>query len=867
MAFDSSLGVGIAIGATVGSTVGRAFESVTDKSRRVGDALARTNKRADRHRQELRRLRAEQERTGDESGDLARHIRNVGDVLQRTTRRAAGYRLELRRAQQLEGARRGRDRALRQGAVALGGAYAAGRLFAGSFERERAELRLGSLLAGPTRDVELGRGRAHSREDVRRGRVLQGEGELLQVQADLRGADLTAEVARIGSTLSAKIATVTGGSARDVASVLGDAYTLFGDQFEGDTAARLGSIGELLAATQKKYKFEAFSDLGGGLREVVGQAVTSKLPLDQTAAALGLLSKAGLSAGRGGTALNAVLRQLPGAADKLHTPIVRLDDDSLDLAATLEALAERLNRIQDVDARNQAIQEMFGDEGARGLAPLLEQLGLFRDGVAEITNPIETVDQSHQRWLDAASGKSQILRNNLVSLRDTIATGLVPVFGPLIGAVTGVAVEIGAMAERTPVLAAGMKVAAGAVGAFVGASLLIRGGRWAVLQVADSYRTTRDAAQGATRWVRRVGSAAGRGVASGASAVGRFVGALVRVSRVGRVATAVTWLWNAALLANPIGAVVVAVVAGAALIGGAVYLIYKHWEPIKAFFGNLWGAVTAEFAPVVEAWSAVFTDFSWAGVGKAIVKTLVGGVVGSAKLLWDGVSWVFGKVGDLLPSSDAREGPLSRLTASGGAVLRTIGDGVSRAGPGALRGPLSRQLAAAAVGLTLAATTPSAAAAAPPLAPVVEPVVAPAAPPLAPVVEPVVAPAAPPLAPVVEPVVAPAAPPLAPVVEPVVAPAAPPLAPVVEPVVAPAAPPLAPVVEPVVAPAAPTPLDEVASPPAAPSPAPAAPVVNNDYSRISITIQAAPGEDVRRLADRLMAEIDRRRSLRRWEGV
>ena len=55
-------------GATVGATVGRAFESVTDWSRRVGDALTRTNKRAERHRQEIRRLRIEQERTGDESG-------------------------------------------------------------------------------------------------------------------------------------------------------------------------------------------------------------------------------------------------------------------------------------------------------------------------------------------------------------------------------------------------------------------------------------------------------------------------------------------------------------------------------------------------------------------------------------------------------------------------------------------------------------------------------------------------------------------------------------------------------------------------------------------------------------------------------
>ena len=426
MAFDSSLSVGIAIGATVGSSVGRAFESVADRTRRVGDSLARTNKRADRHRQELRRLRSEQARTGDESGDLARRIQHVGETLRRTTRHAGDYRRELRSVQRLEGARGGRDRALRQGAVALGVAYGAARALTGSFERERGELRLGSLLEGPTRDAELGRSVAHSRGDVRQGRVLQGEAELLQVQADLRGADLSAEVARVGATLSAKIATVTEGTARDVASTLGGAYTLFGDQFAGDTEARLLQVGELLTATQKKYKFTVFSELGEGLREVAAQATTSNLPLEQTAAALGLLAKGELAGSRGGTALSAVLRQLKNAADELHVPIVRNTDDSLDLVATLGGLSARLNRIGDTDVRNQAIQKLFGDEGARGLAPLLLQLDLFRDGVDAINNPVVSLDESHQAWLDSASGKSAILRNNLTSLRDTIATGLVP---------------------------------------------------------------------------------------------------------------------------------------------------------------------------------------------------------------------------------------------------------------------------------------------------------------------------------------------------------------------------------------------------------------------------------------------------------
>lgn len=549
MAFDSSIKVGIAIGATVGAGVGRAFESVADRTRRVGAAFERVNKRADRHRQELRRLRAEQARTGDGSREIARRITAVGEALRRTTARARRYREELRRGQALEQARAGRDRALRQGAVALGGAYALSRLVTGSFDRERAELRLGSLLAGPTREADLGGAVAHSRADVRQGRLLQGEAELLQVQADLRGADLSAEVARIGSTLSAKIATVTQGAAREVASVIGSAYTLNASQFEGDTEAVLGQIGELLTATQKKYKFEVFSDLGQGLVEVAAGASTAKLSLDQQAVALGLLSKSGLAAGRGGTALSAVLRQLPKAADELNASVVRFDDDSLDLASTLEQLQLRLATIRDTDVRNQVIQKLFGEEGARGLVPLIEQVDQFESDLLDIKNPIETIDDAHRRWLDAASGKAEILRNNLAGLRDTMAAGLLPAVEPLVGATQSLAVWIGRVAEETPAVGSAMRLAAGAVGGFVAVSLGVRGGRYVWLLASEGYRTV--------------------------------VGVLGRVIRVTRVAAAVQWLWNAALLANPIGLIVAAVVAGAALIGGAVYLIYKHWEPIK----------------------------------------------------------------------------------------------------------------------------------------------------------------------------------------------------------------------------------------------------------------------------------------------
>ena len=49
---------------------------------------------------------------------------------------------------------------------------------------------------------------------------------------------------------------------------------------------------------------------------------------------------------------------------------------------------------------------------------------------------------------------------------------------------------------------------------------------------------------------------------------------------------------------------------------------------------------------------------------------------------------VLGKVRNLLPFSDAKEGPLSKLTESGKSLVYAVGEGIRKAGPGVLIKPL-----------------------------------------------------------------------------------------------------------------------------------------------------------------------------------
>lgn len=82
-------------------------------------------------------------------------------------------------------------------------------------------------------------------------------------------------------------------------------------------------------------------------------------------------------------------------------------------------------------------------------------------------------------------------------------------------------------------------------------------------------------------------------------------------------ATSAVGALGAVLLATPVGWIMAAIAAAIAAIAGAVYLIYKNWEPIKKFFADLWTDITK-----------IFTD-------------AIASIEGFLKDMWDRVSGVF----------------------------------------------------------------------------------------------------------------------------------------------------------------------------------------------------------------------------------
>jgi len=126
-------------------------------------------------------------------------------------------------------------------------------------------------------------------------------------------------------------------------------------------------------------------------------------------------------------------------------------------------------------------------------------------------------------------------------------------------------------------------------------------------------------------------------------------------------------------------------------------IIISNWEPIKAWFSELWD------------W---FAGFDLYESGRALIATFWAGIKGRASGLYDNFREFLGPLARFLPSSDAKEGPLSALTASGAAIPDTLGEGVRSAAP-----RLASVVAGALGGLAIAGAAPAPALADAPAAP------------------------------------------------------------------------------------------------------------------------------------------------------
>jgi TP901 family phage tail tape measure protein len=109
-------------------------------------------------------------------------------------------------------------------------------------------------------------------------------------------------------------------------------------------------------------------------------------------------------------------------------------------------------------------------------------------------------------------------------------------------------------------------------------------------------------------------------------------GAMIATAVATKVVTAATWLFNAALLANPIVWVVIAIIALIA----AIVLLVKNWDTVKQVMLDVWDIMTNKVANAIMFVKGIFYDFVfgftyvWFKIIDAVLAGVekIGGVLG-----------------------------------------------------------------------------------------------------------------------------------------------------------------------------------------------------------------------------------------------
>ncbi|MEG3080842.1 phage tail tape measure protein [Halomonas sp. 5021] len=621
--------------------------ALTAERQKAISQARRLTQRYDDERQKLHRLRTSLKDNGVSTGQLARDQRRLSSDIRQANTVVDEQRQRLKRlAEQQRNAARARgqyDRAMSMrnnmagtgaGMAASGGAalYAGARLLSPGVAYGESMSRVQALTRMDADDERFQALRQQARELGASTAFSAGQSADAQGYLAMAGFGPEAIQAAMPDMLNLALANRTDlGRTADISSNILSGFGLDPDQ--------MGRVGDVLTATTTRANVD-LEMLGQSMKYVAPQARAMNMSLEQSAAMAGLLGNVGIQASQAGTTLRAMVTRLSAptsaAAGALADLGVNAKDAEGNLRDVPKILADVARATEEMGNADRAayLKEIFGEEPGAGMAELIAQQGSA--GIEQFTEILSNSAGENARVAKTMADNIGGDLKSLSSVWDEIGISITETNnGPLrdlIQRVTAITRGVGAWINENPRLAGTLaKVAAGL-------AVMVTAGGALTLMLASIL--------GPIAMVRY-----------GMALVGpQLLTAGKAMMWLGGVFRAVSMFF----LANPIGIAIAAIAA-------AAYLIYRYWEPIKAFFQGLWQQVKAAFsdgiggvAKLLVNWSplgllykGITTALSALGVeipeqfgslGNAIVGGIIGGLSGKLGELRNRVTDMAGSV-------------------------------------------------------------------------------------------------------------------------------------------------------------------------------------------------------------------------------
>lgn len=522
-------------------------------------------------------------------------------------------------------------------------------------------------------------------------------------------------------------------------------------------------FGEMFSAGIAK-SVQQFKTTGSGMAQSIqslgGSATTANVPLEEQLSILGML-QATMSGAEAGTKYKAFLRSAAKGGEELGLSFMDANNQLLSMPEILDILRGRFGETMDA-AEKMELQKAFGDSESVALIDLMySKTGELQSNILGMYDALGSGTGVAKEMASAMNEtepeRFDRLQQRLQNVKETIGNSLLPTINDFMSKAEQILTSTGAWIEKNQELVKIIMIAALGLGGFLtvaGTTIAVVSGLGLIFTktagLIASFKTISKGLPGLFDTIRLCGMYAGDGIRKGfslikgvgAGAVSSIKSVAISVASMAKTAvisgasalktmalglvgmakqaiiTATTalpgliagvWSFTAALLANPVTWIVIAIIALIA----AIVLLWMNWDSVTAWLKTAWDAcckavgvainwVVGYFQFMMNIWKTVINGIvsgfnwvkdgigsiitwigekiSWFGeCGKKIIDTLVGGIVSVAMKPVEAIKGIFQKVRNLLPFSDAKEGPLSTLTLSGQRTMTTYAEGVQNA--------------------------------------------------------------------------------------------------------------------------------------------------------------------------------------------
>ncbi|HGS4919017.1 TPA: phage tail tape measure protein [Vibrio cholerae] len=364
-------------------------------------------------------------------------------------------------------------------------------------------------------------------------------------------AGLTGEELSQFTKASGVLAAATKADTATITSYMGTMYGIFKNQAEEmGKAAWVEDVAGMTASAVQMFKTTGM-EMSSAFTSVGANATAAGIAMSEQMAILGTLQST-MSGSEAGTKYKAFLAGVGGAQDKLNLSFVDAQGKMLPMLDILEKLQGKFGDTLDV-AESDELKKAFGSDEAVSLIKLLmaDTQGL----AASIDSLGQTKGMGKAEQMAAAmTDQSHRLEASWFAIRTAAFSMVLPAFNAVTGSIADGLMWLTSMTSEYPVLTEVLSYAA------IGALSL--GGVVASLSLVMGIAKM---------------------MAGGWAVTTAVLSGVFKVLRISTIAmTAATWLFNAALWANPITWIIAGIVALVATVGAMIY----WWDEIKASFAD-----------------------------------------------------------------------------------------------------------------------------------------------------------------------------------------------------------------------------------------------------------------------------------------